>query len=58
MMMLYWNTGISSYIEKLETDSTASANMKKQKGSYFDTFLIILLVMIKEIKDTNFRWLY
>ena len=35
---LYWNTGISSYIEKLETDSTASANMKKQEGSYFDTY--------------------
>ena len=35
---LYWNTGISSYVEKLETDSTASASMKKQEGSYFDTF--------------------
>ena len=35
---LYWNTGISSYVEKLETDSTASASMKKQDGSYFDTF--------------------
>jgi len=35
---LYWNTGISSYIEKLDTDNTASANMKKQEGSYFDTF--------------------
>ena len=35
---LYWNTGISSYIEKLDTDGTASANMKKQEGSYFDTF--------------------
>ncbi len=35
---LNWNTGISSYVEKLETDNTASANMKKQKGSYFDTF--------------------
>ena len=35
---LYWNTGVSSYIEKLDTDSTASANMKKQEGSYFDTF--------------------
>ena len=34
----YWNTGISSYIEKLDTDSTASASMKKQEGSYFDTF--------------------
>jgi outer membrane protein insertion porin family len=35
---LYWNTGVSSYIEKLETDSKASASMKKQEGSYFDTF--------------------
>jgi outer membrane protein insertion porin family len=35
---LYWNTGISSYVEKLDTDDTASASMKKQKGSYFDTF--------------------
>ena len=31
-------TGISSYVEKLETDSTASASMKKQEGSYFDTY--------------------
>ncbi|MDC1090982.1 outer membrane protein assembly factor BamA [Candidatus Pelagibacter ubique] len=35
---LYWNRGVSSYVEKLETDSTASASMKKQEGSYFDTF--------------------
>ena len=35
---LYWNTGISSYVEKLDTDSTASASMRKQEGSYFDTF--------------------
>ena len=35
---LYWNTGFSSYIERLETDSTASASIKKQEGSYFDTF--------------------
>ncbi|MDA9076919.1 outer membrane protein assembly factor BamA [Candidatus Pelagibacter sp.] len=35
---LYWNTGISSYVEKLDTDSTASASMKKQEGSYFDSF--------------------
>jgi outer membrane protein insertion porin family len=34
---LYWMTGISSYVEKLETDSTASSNVKKQEGSYFDT---------------------
>jgi outer membrane protein insertion porin family len=35
---LYWNTGISSYVEKLDTDNTASSSMKKQQGSYFDTF--------------------
>jgi outer membrane protein insertion porin family len=35
---LYWNTGISAYVEKLDTDSTASASIKKQDGSYFDTF--------------------
>ena len=35
---LYWNTGVSSYIEKLDADSNASASMKKQEGSYFDTF--------------------
>ena len=35
---LYWNRGVSTYIEKLETDNTASASMKKQEGSYFDTF--------------------
>lgn len=35
---LYWNTGVSSYVEKLETDSKASTSMKKQEGSYFDTF--------------------
>ena len=35
---LYWNTGISSYVEKLDTESTASASIKKQEGSYFDTF--------------------
>ena len=35
---LYWNRGVSSFVEKLETDSAASASMKKQEGSYFDTF--------------------
>ena len=35
---LYWNTGVSSFVEKLETDSKASTSMKKQEGSYFDTF--------------------
>ena len=35
---LFLKTGISSYYESLKTTSTASANMKKQKGSYFDTY--------------------
>jgi len=35
---LYLNISTSSYFEKLKTDSTASATLKKQKGSYFDTF--------------------
>ena len=35
---LYWNTGVSTYVEKLETDSKASASMKKQEGSYFDAY--------------------
>jgi outer membrane protein insertion porin family len=35
---LYLKIGTSSYFEKLTTDSTATASLKKQKGSYFDTF--------------------
>ena len=35
---LFLKTGISSYYESLKTTTTASANMKKQKGSYFDTY--------------------
>ena len=35
---VFLNIGTSSYFEDLETDSTASATMKKQNGSYFDTF--------------------
>ena len=31
--------GTSSYLEKIETSSKASAKMKKQKGNYFDTFV-------------------
>jgi len=34
----YLSIGTSSYFEDLETDGTASAAMKKQNGSYFDTF--------------------
>ena len=34
----FFTTGISSYVETLKTDTTASESMAKQKGSYFDTF--------------------
>ena len=36
-----FNLGLtaSSFVEKMETDSTASANQQKQAGNYFDTFL-------------------
>jgi outer membrane protein insertion porin family len=36
---LYLKYGTSTYVEKLTTDSTASATLKKQEGSYLDTFL-------------------
>ena len=35
---LYLNIGSSTYFEKLTTDNTASATLKKQEGSYFDSF--------------------
>ena len=35
---LYFTKGISSYVEKLTTTSSASQSIKKQDGSYFDTF--------------------
>ncbi|MDB3982686.1 outer membrane protein assembly factor BamA, partial [Candidatus Pelagibacter sp.] len=36
---LFFRIGGSSFYERLETDSTASATQKKQEGNYFDTFL-------------------
>jgi outer membrane protein insertion porin family len=35
---LFLNLGISTYVEELKTDSTATATLKKQEGSYFDSF--------------------
>ena len=35
---IFLSAGISTYIENLKTDSTATATVKKQKGSYFDTY--------------------
>ena len=34
----FMNTGVSTYFETLKTDATASTNLKKQKGNFFDTF--------------------
>jgi len=34
---LFIRTGISMFVEKLDTDTTASINIKNQDGSYFDT---------------------
>ena len=38
---LFLGLGSSSYYEKIETDTTASARQKKQEGDYWDTFLNI-----------------
>ncbi len=40
---LFLGLGSSSYYEKIETDSTASARQKNQEGDYWDTFLNINL---------------
>ncbi len=36
---LYLNLSTRSFVEKIETDSTASARQQKQEGNYWDTFL-------------------
>ena len=43
--------GTSNYIEKISTNSNASARQKKQAGNYFDSFLNLNLDLIKEIKN-------
>ena len=50
---LYLNIGTSSYFEDLETDSTASATMKKQNGSYFDTFFNYTFAY--DMRDQRFK---
>ena len=35
---LYLNAGLSSYIEDIKVDSSATNSVKKNKGSYFDTY--------------------
>ena len=36
---LFLNLSTRTYIEKIETNSTASTKLKKQEGNYFDTFV-------------------
>ena len=36
---LFFGINTSSFVEKIETNNTASTRLKKQKGNYFDTFL-------------------
>ena len=36
---LFLGLAVNSYLEKIETDSTASARQKEQKGNYFDNHL-------------------
>ena len=42
---------INSFYEKLDTNQSATANLKKQEGEYFDTSFSMVLIWIKEIKD-------
>jgi len=44
---------ISSYVESLDTSSTATASLKKQKGNYFDTEFSYLLDLDK--RDQTFQ---
>ncbi len=49
---LYISPNISSYIEKLTTNSTAIASLRKQEGNYFDTNLGYSITYDKR----NRRW--
>ena len=49
---LYISPNINSYIEKLETNSSAIASLKKQEGNYFDTSLGYSILYDKR----NRRW--
>ena len=50
---LYLKIGTSVYTEKLTTDKTASATLKKQEGSYFDNFFNYTLDY--DLRDQKFQ---
>ena len=43
--------GNSNFYEKIETNSTASKKQQDQEGDYWDLFINLDLIMIKEIKN-------
>jgi len=50
---LFVKMGFSSYVETIKTDTSASASIKKQKGSFFDTYINYTLDYDK--RDQKFR---
>ncbi len=51
---LFLNIGVSSYYEKLDVnEATASENIKKQKGNYFDTFFNYTFAY--DMRDQRFK---
>jgi outer membrane protein insertion porin family len=50
---LFVRTGLSVYQETIKTDATASANMQKQKGSYFDGYFNYTLDY--DLRDQKFE---
>ena len=47
---LFLGIGFNSYLEKIETDSTASTRQQQQKGNYFDNFINLSFDYDKETK--------
>ena len=50
---IFLNVGVSSFVEKLETRSNASATLKKQSGSYFDTFFDYTFAL--DMRDQRYK---
>ena len=50
-MMIFFKPTFRTVYEDLTTNSSASANLKKQQGSYFTTEVGYIFDLDKEIKD-------
>ena len=59
---LFFGLSTSSYLEKIDTNSTASARQKAQEGNYFDTFIGLNFDFDKRNQkfqtDSGFRSIY